>query len=116
MSLQVLNAHTGARYSPGPESLTSLNTLRTWIAKASTVAAQNQILLTAQGRQAKLQTLRLEVRLNPTFKLRGFNHFLRVRSSCMTGSCYYYLLPALRSPASTQYLLLLCILSIPIRI
>lgn len=66
MSLQVLNAHTGARYNAGVESLTSLNTLRAWIAKASTVAAQNQILLTAQGRQAKSQTLRLEVRSNPT--------------------------------------------------
>lgn len=62
MSLQVLNAHTGARYSAGPESLTSLNTLRAWIAKASTVAAENQILLTAQGRQAKVRTLRVEVR------------------------------------------------------
>ncbi|KAI4113702.1 MAG: hypothetical protein LQ345_005379, partial [Seirophora villosa] len=59
MSLQIYIAHTGQRLST-PTRYSTLEGLQSWIAQNSSVEPQDQILMTARGKQVKLQTLSLE--------------------------------------------------------
>jgi len=59
MPLQILLAHTGVTLTADP-SLASVDHLRSWISRKTTIEASNQILMTARGKQVKLQTLSLE--------------------------------------------------------
>lgn len=61
MSLHVFVAHTGQRLDADTNVLSSLDSLRSWIAKNTTIPAQDQILLTARGKHVKLQALLTEV-------------------------------------------------------
>ncbi|KAI4179796.1 MAG: hypothetical protein LQ346_007118 [Caloplaca aetnensis] len=62
MSLQVYIAHTGHCLSSNLR-FTTLESLQSWIARNSTVESQDQILMTARGKQVKLQTLSLETEI-----------------------------------------------------
>ena len=57
MSFNILHAHTGASYTTNPKTYASLDDLRTWIVGKTGVQAAHQILMTARGKQVKLQTL-----------------------------------------------------------
>ena len=61
MSLQVLVAHTGERHFAEPSSFDSVEAFKAWLAKAASVPAPYQILLTGAGKQVKLQALQAEV-------------------------------------------------------
>ncbi|KAI9887332.1 MAG: oligomeric, coiled-coil, peripheral membrane protein [Watsoniomyces obsoletus] len=60
MSLQIFNAHSGARLKADPVSFESLDALRAWIARHTDVTSANQILITDAGKPVKLQTLLAE--------------------------------------------------------
>ena len=60
MSLNILNAHTGASLRTTPRAYNSLDELRAWISLKFGIQAQCQILMTARGKQVKLQTLQTE--------------------------------------------------------
>ncbi|KAJ9667995.1 oligomeric, coiled-coil, peripheral membrane protein [Coniosporium apollinis] len=60
MSLQLLVAHTGSRLDADPASLSSLDALRSFIAKATSIPPHDQILLTTRGKHVKLQALLTE--------------------------------------------------------
>ncbi|KAF2097633.1 Taz1-interactin-like proteing factor 1 [Rhizodiscina lignyota] len=60
MSLSVFVAHTGTRLDADPTAFESLDSLRTWIADATTIPTVDQILLTEKGRHVKLPTLLIE--------------------------------------------------------
>jgi autophagy-related protein 11 len=66
MSLQVLVAHTGQRLRADPTSFGSLDAFKSWLSDALAVNPTSQILLTAQGKQAKLQALLIEACLLPS--------------------------------------------------
>ncbi|KAI9851912.1 MAG: oligomeric, coiled-coil, peripheral membrane protein [Thelocarpon superellum] len=63
MSLHIYLAHTGEHLRADPVTFASLDALRSWIAQRVPVAASQQILMTAKGRQVKLQTLLAETEL-----------------------------------------------------
>jgi autophagy-related protein 11 len=58
MSLHVLNAHTGQQYDADLASLAALEDLKSWLGQVSGVSPAQQILLTGEGKQVKLQALR----------------------------------------------------------
>ncbi|MCJ1357147.1 MAG: oligomeric, coiled-coil, peripheral membrane protein [Icmadophila ericetorum] len=60
MSLHIFLAHTGYCLIANPTSFKSLDHLRLWIGQNSSVEASDQILMTARGKQVKLQTLAVE--------------------------------------------------------
>ncbi|EEA27016.1 hypothetical protein TMatcc_004702 [Talaromyces marneffei ATCC 18224] len=60
MSLHIYIAHTGEHLLADPVSFTSPDALRSWIARNTTIASQRQILMTARGKNVKLQTLATE--------------------------------------------------------
>ncbi len=61
MSLQILVSHTGERLRADPVSFGSLDAFRSWLAQASAIPSQRQILLTPRSKHVKLQTLLTEV-------------------------------------------------------
>jgi autophagy-related protein 11 len=62
MSLQIFTIPAGECIQCPDPVVTSLETLRTWIAKATNIPSEDQILLTARGRHVKLQSLLTDVR------------------------------------------------------
>ncbi|KAL8850334.1 MAG: hypothetical protein Q9221_004749 [Calogaya cf. arnoldii] len=62
MSLQVLIAHTGLSLTPASR-FSSLESLQSWIAQNASVDPQDQILMTARGKQVKLQALSTETEI-----------------------------------------------------
>ncbi|PGH27427.1 hypothetical protein AJ80_00905 [Polytolypa hystricis UAMH7299] len=60
MSLQIYIAHTGEHLLADPVSFASPDALRSWIARNTSIPAQRQILMTARGKNVKLQTLATE--------------------------------------------------------
>lgn len=65
MSLQVLIAHTGDRLRADPTAFKDLDDFKSWLSDAAQVASNNQILLTANGKQIRFQTILVEVSLSP---------------------------------------------------
>lgn len=61
MSLQVLVAHTGDRLPTNPASFASIDAFKSWLADTASIPPSYQIILTASGKQAKLQALAVEV-------------------------------------------------------
>jgi autophagy-related protein 11 len=61
MSLQIFIAHTGERIDCAAPLPTSLDALKSWIAKATTIPPQDQVLLTTKGKPFKQQNLFSEV-------------------------------------------------------
>lgn len=61
MSLQIYIAHTGERIGCAAPLPSSLDALKSWIAKATTIPTQDQVLLTTKGRPVKTQQLYSEV-------------------------------------------------------
>ncbi len=61
MSLQILNAHTGERFSADPVSFGSFDAFKSWLSITTSVSPAHQILLTATGKQLRLQGLLIEV-------------------------------------------------------
>ncbi len=59
MALQILLAHSGVTLTVDPCPST-LDDLRSWITRKTTIEASYQILMTARGKQVKLQTLSTE--------------------------------------------------------
>lgn len=57
MSLTVYIAHTGARLATDPKRFPTLEDLRSWISQKTSIDAPQQILMTARGKQVKLQSL-----------------------------------------------------------
>ena len=57
MAFTILHAHTGAAHTTDPRLYASLDDLRPWITGKTGVQAAHQILMTARGKQVKLQTL-----------------------------------------------------------
>ncbi|KAK2767776.1 oligomeric, coiled-coil, peripheral membrane protein [Arachnomyces sp. PD_36] len=60
MSLHIYIAHTGERLLADPVSFASPDALRAWIARSTPIPAARQILMTARGKNVKLQTLAVE--------------------------------------------------------
>lgn len=63
MSLQIAVAHTGQRFDADPVAFGSIDALKHWIARATQIAPEFQILLTARGKHVKLQALLTEQNL-----------------------------------------------------
>ena len=61
MSLHVFIAHTGKRLEADPVNFNSLDALRSWIHTSTHIPPQDQVFLTARGKNVKLQTLLTEV-------------------------------------------------------
>jgi autophagy-related protein 11 len=61
MSLQIYLAHSGERIDCAAPLPTSLDSLKSWIAKATTIPPQDQVLLTTKGKPFKQQNLFSEV-------------------------------------------------------
>jgi autophagy-related protein 11 len=61
MSLQIAVAHTGQRLDADPVSFHSIDALKLWIAEATGIPQEFQILLTTRGKHVKLQLLLTEV-------------------------------------------------------
>jgi autophagy-related protein 11 len=62
MSLQIAVAHTGQRLDADPVVFGSVDALKHWIARATEIPPEFQILLTPHGKHVKLQALLTEVR------------------------------------------------------
>ncbi|KAI8936908.1 hypothetical protein NX059_006140 [Plenodomus lindquistii] len=60
MSLQVAVAHTGQRIDADPVAFGTVEALKHWISRATEIAPESQVLLTAQGKHVKLQALLTE--------------------------------------------------------
>lgn len=60
MSLQIAVAHTGQRFDADPVAFGSVDALKHWIARATEIPAELQILLTPAGKHVKLQALLTE--------------------------------------------------------
>ncbi|KAL1987907.1 hypothetical protein VTN96DRAFT_1891 [Rasamsonia emersonii] len=60
MSLHIYIAHTGEHLLADPVSFASPDALRSWIARNTSISPQRQILMTARGKNVKLQTLATE--------------------------------------------------------
>ncbi|WPH02811.1 Hypothetical protein R9X50_00567900 [Acrodontium crateriforme] len=63
MSIQVYVGHTGQRLSLDPAVTTTVEALRSWISQQAAIQPRNQILLTNQGKQVRVQTLLTETEL-----------------------------------------------------
>jgi autophagy-related protein 11 len=62
MSIQLFIGHSGQRLALD-STVTSLDGLRAWVAQHAGIQVRNQILLTAQGKQVRQQTLLTESEL-----------------------------------------------------
>ncbi|KAL8937406.1 MAG: hypothetical protein Q9216_004437 [Gyalolechia sp. 2 TL-2023] len=62
MPLQVFIAHTGSSLTSASHFPT-LESLQSWISRSSSIDPQDQILMTARGKQVRLQTLSLEIEI-----------------------------------------------------
>lgn len=60
MSLQIAVAHTGQRLAADPVAFGSVDALKQWIARATDIPHELQILLTPAGKHVKLQALLTE--------------------------------------------------------
>ncbi|KAJ4314166.1 oligomeric, coiled-coil, peripheral membrane protein [Neodidymelliopsis sp. IMI 364377] len=60
MSLQIAVAHTGQRFDADPVAFASVEALKHWIARATEIPPELQILLTPAGKHVKLQALLTE--------------------------------------------------------
>ncbi|OJJ39293.1 hypothetical protein ASPWEDRAFT_49319 [Aspergillus wentii DTO 134E9] len=60
MSLHIYIAHTGEHLLADPVSFASPDALRSWITRNTSIPAQRQILMTARGKNVKIQTLATE--------------------------------------------------------
>ncbi|KAF2852890.1 Taz1-interactin-like proteing factor 1 [Plenodomus tracheiphilus IPT5] len=60
MSLQIAVAHTGQRIDADPVAFSSVEALKYWISRATEIAPESQVLLTAHGKHVKLQALLTE--------------------------------------------------------
>ncbi|KAF1365515.1 Taz1-interactin-like proteing factor 1 [Lizonia empirigonia] len=60
MSLQIAVAHTGQRFDADPVAFGSVDALKHWIARATDIPPELQILLTPAGKHVKLQALLTE--------------------------------------------------------
>ncbi|KAL1656476.1 oligomeric, coiled-coil, peripheral membrane protein [Didymella pomorum] len=60
MSLQIAVAHTGQRFDADPVAFASVDALKHWIARATEIPPELQILLTPAGKHVKLQALLTE--------------------------------------------------------
>ncbi|KAJ4382358.1 oligomeric, coiled-coil, peripheral membrane protein [Didymella sp. IMI 355093] len=60
MSLQIAVAHTGQRIDADPVAFASVDALKHWIARATDIPSELQILLTPAGKHVKLQALLTE--------------------------------------------------------
>ena len=60
MSITVFVGHSGQRLGLDPNLVNTLETLRSWISHNASIQLRNQILLTAQGKQVRTQTLLTE--------------------------------------------------------
>ncbi|KAF2033734.1 hypothetical protein EK21DRAFT_58238 [Setomelanomma holmii] len=63
MSLQIAVAHTGQRLDADPVAFSSVDALKHWIAQASEIHPESQILLTPGGKHVKLQALLTEAKI-----------------------------------------------------
>ncbi|KAK6395571.1 hypothetical protein LTR65_010589 [Meristemomyces frigidus] len=63
MSTKVYVGHNGQRLALDPGVTNTLEALRAWIAERAAIQPRNQILLTAQGKQVRTQTLLTESEL-----------------------------------------------------
>ncbi|EME41681.1 hypothetical protein DOTSEDRAFT_73918 [Dothistroma septosporum NZE10] len=63
MSIAVFVGHTGHRLNLDPSTITSLDVLKSWITSQTNIQPRSQILLTAQGKQVRSQTLLTESEL-----------------------------------------------------
>ncbi|OLN97130.1 Autophagy-related protein 11 [Colletotrichum chlorophyti] len=63
MATQVLIAHTGQRLQVDTTQFSTLDELKTWIARQTSIPAHQVVALTAQGRSMKLQTLHQETEI-----------------------------------------------------
>ena len=82
MSLQIAVAHTGQRLDADPVGFSSIEALKLWIARATQIPPEYQILLTPQGKHVKLQALLTEVYLLFTMGLQLANEPLE-RDLCL---------------------------------
>lgn len=62
MSIQLFIGHSGQRLALD-STVTSLDGLRAWVAQHAGIQARSQVLLTAQGKQVRQQTLLTETEL-----------------------------------------------------
>ena len=103
MSITIYIAHAGTRLSADPrkfpsyaicflhlysnaDKIPSLENLQTWLSQKTTVDIHQQILMTARGKQVKLQTLQQEVYLTLSHdRAIDSDCFLRTKYSSMTG-------------------------------
>ena len=60
MSISIYIGHTGQCLRLDPSTTTSLDALKSWIASQTNIQTRSQILLTAQGKQVRTQTLLTE--------------------------------------------------------
>ncbi|KAJ4377425.1 oligomeric, coiled-coil, peripheral membrane protein [Neocucurbitaria cava] len=60
MSLQIAVAHTGQRLDADPVAFSSVDALKGWIARATEIPPESQVLLTTHGKHVKLQALLTE--------------------------------------------------------
>ncbi|KAL4906286.1 hypothetical protein BDW74DRAFT_151651 [Aspergillus multicolor] len=60
MSLHIYIAHTGEHLLADSGSFSTTDTLRSWITQSASIPPQRQILMTARGKNVKLQTLATE--------------------------------------------------------
>ncbi|WYZ42776.1 hypothetical protein EsH8_VI_000475 [Colletotrichum jinshuiense] len=63
MATQVLIAHTGQRLEADTTQFSTLDDLKAWIARQTSIPAHQVVALTAQGRSVKLQTLHEETEI-----------------------------------------------------
>ncbi|KAL4868885.1 hypothetical protein BDV12DRAFT_168824 [Aspergillus spectabilis] len=60
MSLHIYIAHTGEHLLADSVSFSTTDALRSWITQSTTIPSQRQILMTARGKNVKIQTLATE--------------------------------------------------------
>ncbi|KAL3477577.1 autophagy-related protein 11-domain-containing protein [Aspergillus californicus] len=63
MSLNIYIAHTGEHLSTGTGSFSTTDSLRSWITQHTSIPSERQILMTALGRNVKIQTLATETEI-----------------------------------------------------
>ncbi|KGO36906.1 Autophagy-related protein 11 [Penicillium expansum] len=60
MSLHIYIAHTGEHFLAGPVAFASPDALKSWIVRETSIPPPRQILMTARGKNVKIQTLATE--------------------------------------------------------
>ncbi|KAG0155215.1 hypothetical protein PDIDSM_789 [Penicillium digitatum] len=60
MSLNIYIAHTGEHFLPDPVACASPDALKSWIVRNTSIPPPRQILMTARGKNVKIQTLATE--------------------------------------------------------